>query len=206
MGANEEQAEKLGAAQEYFRSLGIKDWRETNRPVQEGGQATILVVERGDRSKGAFRYTEETEEKALDRFSREITILSEYRHPNILKILAHSEERSQPWYISEFGNPFPAFWKHRRTELIDDPEQLVEQALTILGKLADGLGGLHDRGVVHRDIKSSNIIVTGGSDSREPVLIDFGLAHVESEPRLSDTNETVGNVRFSPDVAMYRMD
>ena len=73
--------------------------------------------------------------------------------------------------------------------------------------MAHGLAPLHEKGIVHRDIKPANIIVKADdSATKRPVLIDFGLAYVESEPRLSNVNETVGNVRFSPDVAMYRMD
>src|SRR5205085_7574909 len=114
-----DEAEKLRAAQEYFRSLGIEGWEETNSPVQGGGQATILVVKRGDGARGDFRFSTESDEKALDRFSREIKILSEYEHPNILKILDHSEDTTEPWYISELGEPFGAHWRNRRQLLVD---------------------------------------------------------------------------------------
>lgn len=199
-------AEKLRAAQEYFRSLRIEGWEETNSPVQGGGQATILVVKRVDGARGAFRFTAEADEQTLERFSREIRILSGYEHPNILRILDHSKEMSEPWYMSELGEPFDAYWRRCRRQLADDPEQLVSSAVDIVRQLADGLAPLHNRGVVHRDIKPQNIIINRSGPGRErPVLIDFGLAHVESEPRLSDVHETVGNLRFSPDVAMYRM-
>jgi serine/threonine protein kinase len=207
MAERTDQAEKLRAAQEYFRSLKIEGWEETNSPVQGGGQATILVVKRSDGVRGAFRFTAESDEKALDRFAREIKILSEYEHPNILKILEHSTDITQPWYISELGDSFAAYWKWCREQLDDDPVQLVSSAVDVIRQLADGLAPLHDKGIVHRDIKPANTIVKNSdSDIKQPVLIDFGLAYVESEPRLSDINETVGNLRFSPDVAMYRME
>jgi len=202
-----DQDEKLRIAQEYFRSLGIEGWEETNSPVQAGGQATILIVKRSDGVKGAFRFTTEPEEKELDRFGREIRIVSDFDHPNILKILDYSKDKTAPWYISEFGGSFTAYWKKQRELFTNDPERLVRNAKDVLRQLADGLAPLHDRRIVHRDIKPSNIIVKlMGTDPKPPVLIDFGLAHVEAEPRLSDVNETVGNVRFSPDIAMYHMD
>ena len=199
--------EKLRAAQEYFRSLGIEIWEETSAPVQGGGQATILIVKRSDGVRGAFRFITDSDEKALDRFAREIKILSEYEHPNILKILDYSKDATAPWYISELGDSFVPYWKRHREKLADDPEQLVRDAIDVIRQLADGLAQLHERGVVHRDIKSRNIIVKTSEDELLlPVLIDFGLAYVKGDPRLSDVNETVGNVRFSPDIAMYRMD
>ncbi|MDQ3818169.1 MAG: protein kinase [Acidobacteriota bacterium] len=201
-----DQAAKLMAAQKYFRSLEIEGWEETSSPVEGGGQATILIVKRADGVRGAFRFAAEADEQTLERFSREIRILSGYEHPNIMRILAHSKETSGPWYISDLGEPFGAYWKRCREQLVDDPEQLVSNAVDIIRQLADGLAPLHDRGVVHRDIKPRNIIISKGPGAERPVLIDFGLAHVESEPRLSDVNETVGNLRFSPDVAMYHMD
>lgn len=202
-----EVAEKLRAAQEYFRGLRIKGWEETNSPLLGGGQATVLVVIRDDGARGAFRFTTESGAKALERFSREIKILSAYEHPNILKILDYSKDTTQPWYISELGDSFAAHWKRRRRQLADDPEQIVRRATDVIRQLAVGLAPLHDRGIVHRDIKPANIIAKSSNpDTDQPVLIDFGLAYVVSEPRLSDVNETVGNLRFSPDVAMHHME
>lgn len=207
MAGKADSVEKLKVAQQYFRSLGIEGWVETNASVQSGGQATILVVKRSDGMRGAFRFTTESDEQSLDRFAREIEILSEYEHPNILKVLDFSKRKTHPWYISKLGTPFKPYWNRRREELAADPEQLVQESKSVVRQLADGLARLHERGIVHRDIKPGNIIVqVGDTDSRQPVLIDFGLAYIEGGPRLSNVNETVGNIRFSPDVAMYRMD
>ncbi len=57
-----DQARELRAAQEFFRSLVIEGWEETNSPIQGGGQATILVVQRSDGARGAFRFTTDSDE------------------------------------------------------------------------------------------------------------------------------------------------
>ena len=103
MAAEIDPLEKLRAAQEYFRRLRIDGWEETDTPVQGGGQATVLVIKRTDNIRGAFRFTTDSDEKAQNRFAREIQILSQYEHPNILKILDYSKDKTQPWYISELG-------------------------------------------------------------------------------------------------------
>ena len=53
---------------------------------------------------------------------------------------------------------------------------------------------------MHRDIKPKNLVVKRGVPEPWPILIDFGLAHVETETRLTPLNQAVGNARFSPNI------
>ena len=68
----------------------------------------------------------------------------------------------------------------------------------MLVELSSALATCHDLGVVHRDIKPRDLVVKRGVVEPWPVLIDFGLAHVETGPRLTPADEAVGNARFSP--------
>lgn len=83
---------------------------------------------------------------------------------------------------------------------------LLETAIDVILQLADGIAELHTAGVIHRDIKPANIIVDSAHGPIRPILIDFGIAHVEYEQRLTDGNDPVGNQGYSHDVMMNRMD
>ncbi len=203
---------------ELFQSLNLKGWKESQhrltRPnhfqnqeidIAGGGQAYILAVDHESGRKGVWRRLKNEGTIPLQRFFREIQVLSDpkFQHQNIVKILDRSDNESIPWYISELGGNFEDYWKRQRKLYRDDPESLLKKALDIVLQLLDGLGPLHQEGVVHRDIKPDNIIV---SKSNIPILIDFGLVYVDDEAgRLTSEASAVGNYRFSPDVMMNRM-
>ena len=76
----------------------------------------------------------------------------------------------------------------------------------VVRQLAGALGACHEHGIVHRDVKPSNLVVKRGEEESWPILTDFGLAYERNLPRLTDSHEAVGNRRFSPDPARSRME
>jgi serine/threonine protein kinase len=200
--------EAIKAAREAFQSLGLEDWTESGGDLGAGGQATVFEVQRNDGTKGAFRCLKDKSPKAIKRFLREIRILTnpEFQHPSIMEILAHSDDENTPWYISKLGSPFFPYWKEQREKYRHAPEFLLNLAVNIVLQMLNGLAPLHDIGIVHRDIKPSNLIIDLSDGQHLPILIDFGLAYIEQEERLTSEDSAVGNIRFSPDIMMNRMD
>ena len=107
------------------------------------------------------------DEKARARLLREARTASALNHPNICTIHEVGEAEGQVYIAMEFveGRPLSAL-------LAEEPAPM-ETAIRYGTQLADALGHAHERGIVHCDLKSSNVVIT--PEGRAKVL-DFGLA------------------------------
>lgn len=127
------------------------------------------------------------------RFQREITVLSQLSHPNILPILHNGEANDFLYYVT------PYIEGESLNQLLDREKKLpIEHALAICEAISRALDTAHSIGVIHRDIKPSNIIVPKKLDIplyEEVLLTDFGILGVLEQ----DTNvTTVGQIFGTP--------
>ena len=124
------------------------------------------------------------DKKICERFRREVQLLSRINHPNIVTFFdLNFDER--PWYFTmEFieGSSLDSLLE---TKLYDEKE-----ILQLGNQLAEGLGAIHDSGILHRDIKPQNIII---NEMGRPIIIDFGLATTTGTADLTALTKT-GNV------------
>ncbi len=112
------------------------------------------------------------EKQKVDQFLREGRVGLTLQHPNIVQILAVNQDRNtgQYYIVMEFvegGNLRDIMQIRKRLE--------VEEALRMMQECADGLNYAWSRGLTHRDIKASNILL---STDKTTKLVDFGLAEM----------------------------
>ncbi len=115
------------------------------------------------------------------RFEREATTLAQVRHPNLMHIYAVGEDQGVHYMAMEYiqGRSVAQIIR-------EDGPFALSRAITILCEVAGALEKVHAAGVVHRDLKSGNILID--ADGRA-VLMDFGLA----KPRY-DSSVTTGDL------------
>ncbi|MCL4225614.1 MAG: protein kinase [Myxococcales bacterium] len=126
--------------------------------------------------------------KARARFANEAEAASRLSHPNVIGVVDVGETREGLFYMAMDLAEGPSL-----ATLLDDGPLPAPRVLAILVQLADGLAHAHDRGLVHRDLKPDNVILTAGPDGGEQVrIVDFGLAIVDADaPRDRLTTEGV---------------
>jgi non-specific serine/threonine protein kinase len=129
----------------------------------------------------------------LERFVREGEALRQLNHPNIVRMIAAVEEQGQHYLIVEYvsgGSLADALEAQGRLP----SSRVIELALD----LADALTRAHRLGIIHRDLKPANVLL---AHDGTPRLADFGIAHVESDQRLTQTGILVGTVDYlSPEI------
>jgi serine/threonine protein kinase len=112
----------------------------------------------------------------FDRFKREEKIGQKLVHPNIVRVL-EPEQKSRMYLVMEFaeGRSLRALIKDRR-------RLPIAEALDIARQIASALVYMHEKGVVHRDLKPDNVLL--GADGQIK-LLDFGIAMDEAARRLT---------------------
>ena len=128
------------------------------------------------------------------RLVREARIVARLSHPNIVQIYDAGEEERRPYIVMEYveGETFAALLGRRRRLPVDE---VVELAAQICG----GLGHAHSAGLVHRDIKPQNLLLTPGGEVK---IADFGIARAEGGTQLTQTGAVLGSAGyFAPEQA-----
>jgi serine/threonine protein kinase len=127
-------------------------------------------------------------EMILSRFERELEILNTLRHPHIVRCFGGVCEGNQHFYAMELveGGTLDRLLEQRGRL---SWEATVQFAL----QMAAGLAYAHERGVVHRDVKPGNFLLTPGGKLK---LSDFGLATVEAATRITAAGKTMGTFPY----------
>ncbi len=138
-----------------------------------------------------------------ERFALEARVLAQLKHPAIVQYIAHgSTLHGQPYLVMEWLDGADLFHhlSHRGLS--------VAESLDLARRLAEALSVAHARGIVHRDVKPSNVLLVGGEAARA-TLLDFGIVQIQPSRVTSaahlrtETGVVLGTVGYmSPEQAI----
>jgi len=161
----------------------------------EGGMGVVHLARRPDGHRVALKVLRPHivgDDEARERLAREVNSLSRIRSKWIAEIVDADPWGPIPYVATRY---VPGLSLH---DQIRD-EGPVADAAWFAARLADGLAAVHAVGVLHRDVKPSNVLMEG----RAPILIDFGLARVADDPKLTHTGWLLGTPGYLAPEILY---
>ncbi len=131
---------------------------------------------------------------SVERFRREVMTAARLQHPHIVPVLATGEVDGLPWFTMPYVDGDSL--RHR----LGKGPLLTGEAVSILRDVARALAYAHERGIVHRDIKPDNVLLSSGSAT----VTDFGIAKAINAARTAgETNSTLTQVGTSLGTPAY---
>jgi WD40 repeat protein/serine/threonine protein kinase len=143
--------------------------------IGEGGFGSVFMAEqeRPVRRKVALKIIKlgMDTKQVIARFEAERQALAIMDHPNIAKVLeAGATETGRPYFVMELVRGVPI------TEYCDSQRLTTRQRAELFVQVCQAIQHAHQKGVIHRDIKPNNVLVTMHDDKAVPKVIDFGIA------------------------------
>ncbi|HNM98400.1 MAG TPA: serine/threonine-protein kinase, partial [Marmoricola sp.] len=165
--------------------------------IGEGGMGVVHLARASDGRRVAVKVLRPQvigDQEARQRLAREVNSLRLVRSPRVAEILDADPFGPTPFVVTRYV-PGLSLYDHIREEGLLEGTDLWHFARL----LAEALVSVHSVGVLHRDVKPSNVLMEG----RSPVLIDFGLARLSEDPRLTHTGWLLGTPGYLAPELLY---
>lgn len=128
-------------------------------------------------------------QEAIDRFNREVELTAKMEHPHILPIYDHGVDKNMSYIVMRLLNGGAL------DSRIKQHGQLSrEEVMKVLSQISSALDFAHRHGIIHRDLKASNILF---DDDQNAYLSDFGIARaIESNTNLTQSGHIIGTPQY----------
>ncbi len=170
----------------------LSDRYEIEREIGQGGMATVyLAQDLKHHRQVALKVLRPELSAALgsERFLQEIEIAANLTHPHILPLYDSGETDGFLYYVMPYIKG-----QTLRQRVAEHGELPVHEAVKIIREVVDALAYAHEQGVVHRDIKPDNVMLSG----RHALVMDFGVAKAVSEATGRNQLTTAGVALGTP--------
>jgi hypothetical protein len=168
--------------------------------IGEGGMGVVHLARKPGGERVALKVLRPHivgDDEARARLAREVSSLERIRSKWVAEIVD-----ADPWapvpYVATRYVPGLSLHDH----VVEEGPIEGRDLLWFAGCLAEGLASVHEVGVLHRDVKPSNVLMEG----RTPILIDFGLARVADDPKLTHTGWLLGTPGYLAPEILYGED
>jgi len=141
---------------------------EVEREIGRGGNARIFLATDSNGQAVALKilHPELLVSVAADRFLREIKLCSRLNHPHIARLLDSGEQEWLVYYVMSYAEG-PTL-----RERLDGGQFSIPETLRLAADLLDALDHAHSQGIIHRDVKPANVVMS----AEGAILLDFGIA------------------------------
>ncbi len=166
-------------------------------PIGEGGMGVVHLAQAPDGRRVALKVLRPHivgDSEARERLAREVSSLGRISSPRIAEIIDADAHGPVPYVVTRYV-PGLSLYHH----VVEEGPITGADLLHFADALAEALQAVHRVGVLHRDIKPTNVLMEG----RSPVLIDFGLARVAEDPRLTQTGWLLGTPGYLAPEILY---
>ena len=169
--------------------------------IGHGGMATVYKVRQPEMDRYvAIKVIESqfmSDPEILARFHQEVKVISRLEHPHILPVYDFGEYDGMPFLVMRLleGGTL--------SSRLHDAQISLAEVDTIFSQLAEALSYAHEKGVIHRDVKTNNVLLDAKGNA---FLTDFGIAKLtEGTQNLTSTGTITGTPSYmSPEQAMGR--
>jgi protein kinase-like protein len=159
------------------------------RPLGSGGSGSVWLVRDERTGLDVALKIVPREGKAASRAEREAQAAARLRHPSCLRAYAFARDPRHVYIAYEFV-PGRTFREALRAGELDD-----RAALEACAQICDGLAHAHAAGILHRDVKPSNVLLADG-DSISVRILDFGLARMAEAETLTAQGDVPGTLAY----------
>ena len=162
-------------------------------PLGDGGMAKVYLARDNSLDREValkvLREQYADDEEFVERFRREAMSAAALNHPGIVQVYDRGRSADGDFYIAMEYVPGGTL----KERIKEGGDLAPREAAELASRVADALAVAHDRGIVHRDVKPQNVLLTASGEAK---VSDFGIARAASSKTMTQTNSVLGTLAY----------